>query len=282
MQRNKLLLVLMVLALGLMACATPAVASEFLQRTDLGAPPADIPVTGGQSFEQCGGPVIPAINPAYEQTIVEKTNEIRIQNGLPPLKYNANLSASARYHAADMAVNNYFDHNSFHNVNGQMTQTCDTWNRIEKYYTNWEALGENIAAGQRTPQSAMDGWWNSPEHRQNMLSDSYWEIGVGFYEGQGEYRYYWDQNFGRRDGIFPLIIDGEKAQTNTTNVPIYIYGHFSQMRLRIDQGAWGDWQPFKNSFRWTLPDTAGQHTVEADLRGTDGHVQSSDSIVLAP
>lgn len=282
MQRNKFLMVLFILALGLMACATPTVASEFLQKTANVDTSAEIPVTGGQAFELCGGPVIPAINPDYEQAIVEKTNEIRMQNGLPPLKYSVNLSSSARYHAADMAVNNYFDHNSLHNVNGQMTQNCDTWNRIERYYTNWEALGENIAAGQRTPDSAMDGWWNSPEHRQNMLSDSYWEIGVGFYEGKGEYRYYWDQNFGRQDGVFPLIIDAEKAQTNTSKVSLYIYGRFNQMRLRNDQGAWSSWQPFKTSFNWTLPDTPGKHTVEAELRGQDGHATSSDSITLAP
>jgi len=129
---------------------------------------------------------------------------------------------------------------------------------------------------------AIDGWMNSPDHRHNILSDSYWEIGVGFYEGKGEYRWYWDQNFGRRDGIFPLILDGEKAKTQTRAVPVYIYGDFNQMRLRNDKGGWSAWMPFQQSFTWELLETAGMHTVTAQLRGNDSVVTSSDTIELVP
>ena len=40
--------------------------------------------------------------------------------------------------------------------------------------------GENIAAGQRTPEQVMNGWMNSPGHRQNIMGP-YTHIGVGYY-----------------------------------------------------------------------------------------------------
>jgi hypothetical protein len=181
-----------------------------------------------------------------------------------------------------MSVNNYFDHNTFNRVDGKLSQVCDTWNRIESYYTDWQALAENIAAGQTSPQMAMDGWMNSPDHRHNILSDSYWEFGVGFYEGKGEYRYYWDQNFGRRGNNYPLVIDGEKAETHSQTVPVYIYGDWDKMRLRNDEGAWSGWIPFQSSFNWSLPESGGTHTVTAELRGSAGRAFSSDTILLTP
>ena len=260
-------------------CSPVTFATQVLQNASIVSGQQQIPVTSSRPFGSCGGAIIQATRPDFEQAIVEQTNQIRAQNGLPPLKLVEALSESARFHAADMSVNNYFDHNTLARVNGNLAEVCDTWNRIEAYYTNWQALAENIAAGQRTPQEAMNGWMNSPEHRRNILSPNYTEIGVGFYAGQGEYHYYWDQNFGNRNGEYPLIIDGEKAQTKTVQaVPIYIYGNFDQVRLSNDDGAWSNWMPFANNITWNLPDTPGVHQVTAEMRGKDGSAMSSDTI----
>jgi uncharacterized protein YkwD len=279
MRRKIFLLSLFVLMI--IACSSTRLATQVMNQTASHDGP-QIPVTGPQSFSGCGGEVVQPVDSAFEQAVVEQTNQIRIDNGLPPLKRVTVLDESARYHAADMSVNNYFDHNTFNRINGTLTQFCDTWNRIEFYYKDWQALAENIAAGQNTPEMAMDGWMNSPEHRHNILSDSYSEIGVGFYEGNGEYRYYWDQNFGRRQDIYPLVIDGEKAETHSQTVPVYIYGKWSEMRLRNDQDAWTSWIPFQSSFTWSLPSNGGIHTITAELRGPDGRATTSDTIMLVP
>ena len=136
-------------------------------------------------------------------------------------------------------------------------------NRIKSFYSDWLALAENIAAGQRSPEMAMDGWMNSPDHRHNILSDNYSEIGVGFYEGSGDYRYYWVQDFGRTTGRYPLIINGEKARTSSPKVALYIFGSWDEIRLQNDDGAWGYWQPFQAKMQWTIPDTPGIRTVTA-------------------
>lgn len=279
----KILILIGAIAGLIFACPAVSVGNQILARTVQSAEqnPAIIPVTGANSFTGCGGTVIQPINASYEQTIVEMTNQVRRQNHLPPLKRVTSLDSAARYHAADMSANDYFDHNTLHMVNGKLTQTCDPWNRIVQYYTNWQALGENIAAGQDTPQMAMDGWIHSPEHYRNIINPDYEEIGVGFYEGLNDtYRFYWDQDFGRRDNTYPLIIDDEAAKTSSTNADIYVYGKFTEIRLKNDNGTWGAWMKFKNEFSWNLPSSSGTHTVTAEMRGGDqsGTFTSSDTI----
>lgn len=272
--------VILFFALVVVACPSATIATRVFPRS------ADnsvlIPVTGAETFEGCGQVEIPVTNNEFEQLVIEQTNEIRMENGLAPLKRVDDLNRSARYHAADMSNNNYFSHDTYDRTGGDLSQVCDTWNRIESFYDDWLALAENIAAGQRSAQMAMDGWMNSPDHRHNILSDSYWEIGVGFYEGTGEYRFYWVQNFGRKTGSFPMVIAGEKAQTAARLVPIYIYGDWAEIRLRNDQGDWTEWHAFQNSFEWLLPETAGEHTVTAELRGAEGEAAASDTIILIP
>lgn len=281
MKVNRLVMILLVMLAA--ACSPVNFASQVLKNASVVSNP-QIPVTSSKPFGNCGGAVIQAVNPAFEQAVVEQTNQIRMQYGLPPLKRVEALDESARFHAADMSVNHYFDHNTLARENGKVIQVCAPWNRIEAYYPDWQALAENIAAGQRSPEMAMNGWMNSSEHRHNILSDHYTEIGVGFYEGSGEYRYYWDQNFGSRSNQFPLVIDGEKTQTQSVKaVPIYIYGAFSRVRLRNDQGPWSKWMPFSHNLTWDLPDTPGLHRVTAEMSGENGVATSSDAIqVVTP
>jgi uncharacterized protein YkwD len=56
-------------------------------------------------------------------------------------------------------------------------------------------VGENLAAGQPTPERAFTDWMNSPSHRDNILDPRFTELGVGVRFG-GEYGVYWVQEFG--------------------------------------------------------------------------------------
>jgi uncharacterized protein YkwD len=55
-----------------------------------------------------------------------------------------------------------------------------------------EYVGENIAAGQKSPEAAEIAWENSPSHRENMLEPLYKYVGVGFYQDPTG-RMYWAQ-----------------------------------------------------------------------------------------
>lgn len=228
----------------------------------------------------CTTNIIPAQNAAYEQAIVEMVNAERANANLPPLKFNENLANASRYHANDLLVDDYFNHDSYDRVGGNLQLACGVWDRVANFYT-FSGAGENIAAGFSTPDAVMQGWMGSDSHRANILNPDFRELGVGFYTG---YRGYWVQDFGYRANVYPVIINGENQQTDNRSISMYLYGEgiFREYRIKDDASQWTAWQPFQKSIGWTLngPGNATR-TVTVELRKTSGEViSSSDSIFL--
>ena len=125
-------------------------------------------------------------NLTYEQKVVELVNVERQKAGLPALKMDASLSNVARAKSKDMAVNNYFAHQSpTYGSAGDM---------LRQYGISWHAWGENIAAGQSTPEIVVNAWMNSSGHRANILSSNFSKIGVGYVTSSSG-RPYWTQIF---------------------------------------------------------------------------------------
>ena len=244
-----------------------------------GGNPPDAQSPSAANYTGCGGVIAPVMNLDFEQQVVELTNQERAVQGLPPYKLVSGLTNSARYHATDMMQDGYFDHDTFDAGSSQMV--CNTWERISGFYTppSWLALAENIAAGYGSPAAAMAGWMNSSGHRANILSGGNWEIGVGYAAG-GSWGRYWVQNFGRRSGIYPLVINREAASTDTRQVSLYVYGVWDEIRLRNDDGAWTDWIPFSNQMDWDLAPAAGLRSVEAEMRSSAKSASASDTIQL--
>jgi uncharacterized protein YkwD len=61
----------------------------------------------------------------------------------------------------------------------------------------WKLVGENIAAGQPTPEQVVEEWLESPGHCANIMDPAYAEMGVASaYEGRSEKGVYWSQVFG--------------------------------------------------------------------------------------
>lgn len=123
---------------------------------------------------------------AFAEKVVELTNAERAKYGLKPLKFNQELAQVARLKSQDMAANNYFDHYS--------PTYGSPFEMMNQFGIQYSYAGENIAAGQRTPEEVVQAWMNSPGHRANMLNEHFTQIGVGFVKG-GAYQYYWTQMF---------------------------------------------------------------------------------------
>ena len=261
-------------------------------------PPPEAPLTIGEAaasngtplapqFSGCGGQLVAVVDAVYEQQVVDLVNAARQQNDLPPLKRVNLLDQAARYHAADMAQDGYFSHDTYDLVNNQLQMVCNWIDRVTSFYTppggpTYFSLAENIAAGQSNPVAVMGAWMNSPGHLSNILSPGNWELGVGYFQG-GSYGYYWVEDFGRRGGVYPLVINNDAASSTSRAVSLYIYGSgtFDEMRLRNDDGAWGDWQPFQSNLKWELGCGVGVHTVSVELRNAVQTISSSDSIKLS-
>jgi len=240
----------------------------------------DVPAELGPAFTGCTPVAVAPINWDFEQQVVELVNDHRATIGRPPLKRVAPLDAAARYHACDMRDDDYFSHDSKDWQGSGHVVVCPWYERIGNFYANWQTMGENIAAGYTSPQSVMNGWLNSLGHRANIESDYFAEIGVGYCAPGGYYGRYWVQNFGRRSNEYPLVIQREYSRTATPNVSIYIYGSWSQMRLRNDNGPWGAWQAFSNSFNWALNWVQGTREVCAQLQSGSTTVTTCDTIEL--
>ena len=111
--------------------------------------------------------------------ILQQTNALRAQNGLPPLRLNAALNDIAQDWSVQQAQASTMSHRpNFHLL----------------YPTGWSRASENVAAGY-SPSSVVNAWAGSPGHRANMLSNST-DIGIGVAVSSTG-RLYYTQNFGR-------------------------------------------------------------------------------------
>jgi uncharacterized protein YkwD len=62
----------------------------------------------------------------------------------------------------------------------------------------YRSTGENIAAGQTTPEDAMAAWLKSPEHCANLMEPAFTDMGVAYaVDPNSDMGVYWTQTFGR-------------------------------------------------------------------------------------
>jgi len=144
--------------------------------------------------------------PEHDTSIIEKlvhqyTNEQRQQHGLNQLVSDRNLAKIAYGHSLDMATNDFFDHTNLKGL--EPTDRADTaryscTKNYGSYYT--EGIAENIFqhnlynsisyingiptsydwnTNDEIAYQVVDGWMNSPGHRDNILESNYDKEGIG-------------------------------------------------------------------------------------------------------
>lgn len=136
--------------------------------------------------------VIPLLDPKvvqFQNRVVQLTNGQRAKHGLKPLRMNWELQRVARIKSEDMRNRNYFAHTS--------PTYGEPFDMIRNFGIWYNAAGENIAAGQQTPEAVVNAWMNSPGHKANILNGNFTEIGCGTALG-GRYGVYWTQMFIKR------------------------------------------------------------------------------------
>lgn len=144
-------------------------------------------------------------NATFEQQVLELTNQERAKSGLPPLAANAELNYTADKYAELMSQNRYFSHTG--------PDGSQPWDRAKTAGFEAQTMGENIAAGQKTPQDVVQAWMNSPGHRANILRPSFTQLGVGFENN------YWVQNFGSDDRNPASNIPGATSNSEPQQSP---------------------------------------------------------------
>lgn len=166
-------------------------AQQLLTRTAIPDPPP--PSSSSTPPRPFSPPITTCENPEWHNKLLILTNAERSQNKLPPLNHNSLLEKSAQRHAEDMASHNFCDHKG---SNGSSLEE-----RVQDVGFLYSLIGENVAAGSRTPEEVFERWMNSKGHRANILNPDFTEIGLGYaYNPSSKYRHHWVQNFGKGNG----------------------------------------------------------------------------------
>jgi uncharacterized protein YkwD len=113
---------------------------------------------------------------ALETGVLAQVNVVRRSHGLAPLRLSSKLTLAARQHSAEMAARGYFSHDSY---DGSRFDR-----RIARFYPmgsgRYWSVGENLlwSSPDVEPAGALQMWLNSPEHRANLLTARWREIGI--------------------------------------------------------------------------------------------------------
>jgi uncharacterized protein YkwD len=115
-------------------------------------------------------PNLLSVDAVSETEMFKVVNEERVKNGIPELKWRAELVPVARAHAEDMWKRNYFAHTS---PDGK-----DVGDRLDGAKVSYKTAGENLAQAP-TLATAHTGLMNSEGHRANILSTKFKQMGIG-------------------------------------------------------------------------------------------------------
>ena len=112
-----------------------------------------------------------------EPLVLAELNRVRAAHLLRPLRLSTKLSAAADLHSRSMGRLGFFAHDS--------SDGSPFWKRVQRFYPqgsfrNW-SVGENLLWASPTldAKRALELWMASPKHRQNILTPTWREIGIG-------------------------------------------------------------------------------------------------------
>jgi uncharacterized protein YkwD len=136
---------------------------------------------------------------AFEDEVLRLTNEARAVGhncdaegnfaATTPLTMEPRLRCAARLYSKEMSDTGNFSHDS---LDGTKFDT----RIVRAGYKPAGSLGENIAAGQRSPSEVVKGWLDSDGHCANIMAPNFKQIGIGYYKGSGaQSKAYWTQDF---------------------------------------------------------------------------------------
>lgn len=162
--------------------------------------------TGTGTGTGSGGPTLVALDadtscglPDFRSSLLQAINDARAvarscgSTAMPavaPLAWNDQLFSAAARHSTDMANNNYFSHTGLDGRSMSQRVTAEGY--------TWSWVGENIAAGQSSVSSVMNGWLASPGHCANIMNAQPRDVAVSCVQRSGTtYGRYWTMALAR-------------------------------------------------------------------------------------
>ena len=110
----------------------------------------------------------------YEEMCIALHLIYRCLDGEPvPLTLNAQLSAAAKAHAADMLCYNYLSHTGFDSSTPETRVTAQG-------FTASLVVEDIYASKTGNPQAALDWWMSDPAHRADILNANTTVFGIAY------------------------------------------------------------------------------------------------------
>lgn len=138
--------------------------------------------------------------------LLSYTNKKRGEIGVSDLKINSKLSEAALKKAQDMFEDGYWAHVS--------PDGTEPWDFILGQDYDYIYAGENLAKNFSTSKEVVEAWYESPSHKENLLSANYDEVGFAVVNGvlNGYETTLVVQMFGRpRDASQIATVDEEQS-----------------------------------------------------------------------
>ena len=202
---------------------------------------------------------------SYAYEVLNRVNTIRREAGLPTLVLDVELTEAAMLRAAENIVMKATAGSISHTrPNGDSFDTVSsrTW-------------GENLAAGQQSPEEVVTAWMESKAgHREAILGNGYTCIGIGCVMVDDSYDFYWAQEFGydtpktgsrKNDGNRTIAVSMKKSLYEKAQNATAYSGIIRFFRWKKDStGWWGQtpngyakdqWMP--DAGKWYYFDTRG-------------------------
>ena len=147
----------------------------------------------------------------FAAEIFRLTNVERAKHGEPLVQTNNDLNRAAMQRAKEISI-------KFSHTRPDGTDALSVFEEYNNIPDNHAA--ENISAGYTSPQSAVDGWMNSPGHRVSLLNTYSTHLGVGVCKSGSTY--YCVQLFTAYGEKEKLTIDANGGYFPTlNNVSVY-------------------------------------------------------------
>ncbi|GAB3651065.1 CAP domain-containing protein [Ramlibacter alkalitolerans] len=146
------------------------------------------------------GPAMQACSRVVVEDVLQRINAARASGfrcgrramgPVAPLKWDSSLYSAAERHSVDMARRNYFEHRS--------PDGADVKTRASAAHYKFRMMGENIAAGVHSMPEAMQAWFQSPGHCENIMTAEFQDVAVACAVQAGsEWGTYWTMVLGRK------------------------------------------------------------------------------------
>ncbi|MCH7738207.1 MAG: CAP domain-containing protein [Chloroflexi bacterium] len=155
--------------------------------------PATSADTTSTTFLERGSPEwITTIESAVHQLV----NFERQKDSLSVLSQDPELAEIARAHSKDMALNDYFEHENLAGLTAADRGIAVGYRCLKDFgsfytegisenifqgwfYSSFNPRGRNYMTLEELAFEIVDDWMNSPEHRQNILTETYDREGIG-------------------------------------------------------------------------------------------------------